>query len=251
MENEYVKSIVNGKIAEIEFHNPKANSLTSKMLIDLEQEIKVLSNNEKIIVIVISSTGNKSFCAGASFDEMIEISDFQTAIEFFIGFGKLILAIVNSPKLVIAKVIGKVVGGGVGLLSACDYVFATNNSTAKLSELQVGIAPFVISPAVERKIGKSAFAEMTIDTEWKNANWLNQKGLYNKIFNDETELETEINILLQKIENYSNEAIFQIKNIIKSDTNNWEEIMNRRAELSAKLVLSETTREFLRRFKTK
>ncbi len=249
MKNGYVKSRVEENIGIIEFFHPKGNSLPGNLLSELTTQIKAFCTDNEVKVIILKSAGEKAFCAGASFDELIKISNLEEGKKFFSGFGDVINAMKTCPKFVIASVQGKAVGGGVGIISAADYVIAVNSAMVRLSELTIGIAPFVIASSVEEKIGKAAFMEMTIDTEWKDSNWAYQKGLFTKLTNDYASLQEETLKLANKLSNYSSLAVKEIKNIFWSNNIHREQEITLRAELSGKLVLGKEAREFLDNFK--
>jgi len=216
----------------------------------LTTSLNELSSNNDVHVIILKSEGEKAFCAGASFNELMEISNFDDGKQFFLGFANVINAMRNCSKLIIGRIQGKVVGGGVGLAAACDYCFATEQASIKLSEFTIGIGPFVIEPAVKRKIGLAALSELTLDaTSWENAYWAKEKGLYAKVFETINEMDSEVEILANKLANYNNEALTEMKNILWKDTQNWDQLLEERAEISGKLVLSELTKKALQKFK--
>ncbi len=187
-------------VATIEFGHPLSNSLPGKILQKLAETITELGQNDEVKVIVLRSAGDKAFCAGASFDELISIKDFETGKTFFSGFAKVINACRKAPKFIIGRVHGKAVGGGVGVASSVDYCFATDSADVKLSELAVGIGPFVVGPAVERKIGLAAMSELAINaTEWRNADWAKKKGLFTDVFESDEEMDKEIHKLAGRI----------------------------------------------------
>jgi methylglutaconyl-CoA hydratase len=203
-------------------------------------------------VIVLKSEGEKSFCAGASFDELISIKDLETGQTFFSGFAKVINACRKCPKLIIGRVQGKAVGGGVGVASAVDYCLATKNSDVKLSELAVGIGPFVVGPAVERKIGLSAMSELAINaTEWRSADWAKRKGLYIELFDDCHEMDKEIDRLANQLASSNPEAMALLKSIFWQGTEHWDTLLTERAGMSGKLVLSDFTVNAINSFKKK
>jgi len=236
--NEYIKTKKIGNFALVEFFHPSHNSLHSKMLNDLSDVINDLSENDTISCILLQSGGNRTFCAGANFDEMKAIKDIKTGKKFFSGFGNLINVMKNSSKLIIGRIQGKAVGGGVGIISACDICFASKYASIRLSELAIGIGPFVIAPAVERKIGVSAFAELSLKPKtWKDANWAKEKGLFSEVFETTDELDNYVLNYVDEISNFNKDAIEELKHILWHDTENWEELMEKRAEISGKLVL--------------
>ena len=251
MQNEFVKLNIENKIATIIFYHPKSNSLPSNLLKELKEYFDNLSLNPDVNVIVLQSEGEKSFCAGASFDELIEIDNFIDGKEFFMGFARLLNSIRKCKKIVVGKIIGKVVGGGVGLVSVCDYTFATQDSSLKLSELALGLGPFVVGPPIERKIGKEAFVEMSLDCEWRSADWAKQHGFYNEIFDSEIELNEKLNEFTKQLSQRSSEALTQLKEIYWEGTDHWDELLEQRAENSGKLVLSDYTKNFIKDFKSK
>lgn len=239
-----------GKIATIEFGHPASNSFPSVLLERLTKELDRVSLLEEISVIILKSEGNRAFCAGASFDELIAIENLEDGKKFFSGFANVINAMRSCSKLIIGAVQGKAVGGGVGLAAACDYVFATEAASIKLSELTIGIGPFVIAPAVERKIGLAGFSELTMAaSEWKTAYWAKEKGLFAKVFETQDELSKEIQLFAQKLATYNPEALKELKNTIWLGTEKWDHLLTERAEISGKLVLSNFTKNALSKFK--
>ncbi|HIP36052.1 MAG TPA: enoyl-CoA hydratase/isomerase family protein [Crocinitomix sp.] len=253
MDEGYVNFDINDKgIATIEFGHPLSNSLPGKILHKLATTITELGKDDKVKVIVLKSAGKRAFCAGASFDELISIKDFETGKTFFSGFANVINACRKCPKLIIGRVQGKAVGGGVGVASAVDYCFATKFASVKLSELAVGIGPFVVGPAVQRKIGMSAMSQLAIDaTEWQSAEWAKEKGLYTEIFDSATEMDNAIETLSNKLANSNPEAMRLLKQIFWEGTEHWDNLLKERAAMSGKLVLSDFTVNAINAFKKK
>ena len=239
-------------IATIEFGHPLSNSLPGKILQKLAQTITDLGNNHSVKVMVLKSGGEKVFCAGASFDELISIQDFETGQVFFSGFANVINACRKAPKFIIGRVQGKAVGGGVGLASAVDYCLATKTADVKLSELAVGIGPFVVGPAVERKIGLSAMSELTINaTEWRSADWAKKKGLYVDVFENAVEMDIEIKKLSEKLAHSNPEAMALLKEVFWKGTEDWYQLLSDRARISGKLILSDFSVNAINEFKKK
>ena len=236
-------------IATISFYHPAQNSLPAALLDELTAKITEAGENAQTRVIVIKSEGDRTFCAGASFDELLQIKDKQAGADFFSGFAKVINACRKSPKIIIARIQGKAVGGGVGLASAADYCLATEAAAIKLSELAIGIGPFVISPAVIRKIGMPAFSQLTIRAvDFQTAQWAKEKGLYNEIYADIASLDSALNELTQKLASYHPEALHGLKEILWEGTSDWDQLLNTRAAISGELVLSEFTQQALQAF---
>lgn len=247
-----VESTIENGTGTISFFHPQSNSLPGDLLRTLAAEITRLGNDKNVKVIVLRSEGEKAFCAGASFDELISIKDLETGQRFFSGFAAVINAIRKAPKFVIARVQGKAVGGGVGVASAADYTLAHTSASVKLSELAVGIGPFVVGPAVERKIGLSAMSELAINaTEWRSAAWAHQKGLYTYIFDTHDELDKELNVLCERLANSNPEAMAELKKTFWQGTDHWDELLQQRAGISGRLVLSEFTIHAINKFKAK
>lgn len=239
-------------VANIEFGHPLSNSLPGKILRKLADTITEMSDRADVKVIVLRSSGDKAFCAGASFDELISINDLDTGKVFFSGFAQVINACRKSSKLIIGRVHGKAVGGGVGIASAVDYCFATKNADVKLSELAVGIGPFVVGPAVQRKIGLSAMSQLAIDaTQWRSAQWACNHGLYASIFETEDDMDEEIKRLSAVLAKSSPEAMAELKRIFWEGTENWDELLVERAGISGRLVLSDFTINAINSFKKK
>jgi methylglutaconyl-CoA hydratase len=250
--NGYIKSNNKEGVTTITFFHPQSNSLPGQLLRELAEEITKAGKDENTKVIILQSEGDKAFCAGASFDELISIKDFETGRTFFSGFALVINAMRNASKFVIARVQGKAVGGGVGIASAADYTLAMDSASVKLSELAVGIGPFVVGPAVERKIGTSAFTSLAINaTEWQTAQWAKDKGLYVDIFKTVEDLDNAIAILADKLSKSNPEAMAMLKKVFWEGTENWDTLLFERAEMSGKLVLSEFTVNAINKFKSK
>lgn len=247
-----IETVVKDKVATITFSHPASNSLPSSLLKQLTDTFCELDTNQDVNLIVLKSEGERVFCAGASFDELLEIKTKEVGIAFFMGFANLINAIRKSSKVVVGVVQGKAVGGGVGLASACDYCFATENAAIKLSELFIGIGAFVIEPAVERKIGKSAFCQLTLEaTEWHSADWAKEKGLFAKVFSNAKEMNSEVEVLTAQLASYHPDALSQMKKIFWEGTEHWGDLLPERAKISGELVLSDFTRNTLMKFKNK
>ena len=247
---EYVKLDVKNNIGTIEFYHPQSNALPGNILSKLANTILNAGEDNDIKVIILKSGGERAFCAGASFDELISVKNEKSGKDFFSGFANVINAARKCPKFILGRIQGKAVGGGVGMASATDYCFATKYASVKLSELAIGIGPFVVGPAVERKIGNSAFSSMTINaTKWFDAQWAREKGLYSDVFDSTEEMDKEILTLASTLSNSNPQAMKQLKEIMWKGTEDWDELLMKRAENSGKLVLSDFTRNAIQKFK--
>lgn len=245
-----IQTNIRNSVAYLEFYHPSSNSFPSVLLQQLTDEIHALHHNKEVTVVVLQSKGTGAFCAGASFDELLAVNNLIDGTQFFSGFANVINAMRKCSKLIIGRCHGKAVGGGVGLLSACDVVIATENSSIKLSEISIGIGPFVIEPAVSRKIGKVAMSEMTLDPkEWKNAMWAHEKGLFTKIFSTVEQLDTEVQLLAHEWSEYNPEALLEMKKVLWEGTDYWDTLLYERAAISGRLVLSDFTKNALNQFK--
>jgi methylglutaconyl-CoA hydratase len=250
LEKGSIKTIVKNKIATITFSHPASNSFSTNMLKTLTEQLELISLNNDVLVVVLKSDGDGVFCAGASFDELLAIHNFEEGKSFFSGFAHVINAMRKCNKLIIGRAQGKAIGGGVGLLAACDYVFATQKSEVKLSELAIGIGPFVIEPAVSRRIGKTAMSQLTLKpTEWKTAQWAFDAKLFTETFASITELDIALDIFTSNLSNYNPEALAEIKKVLWENTSHWEELLYEKASISGKLVLSDFTKNALIEFK--
>jgi len=246
----YVKStVLKAGLLEIEFFHPKHNSLPGKILSELATAIDKAGQNSAVSVIILKSGGDRTFCAGASFDELISINDFPTGKQFFMGFANVINACRKCPKLIIGRVQGAAVGGGVGVASAVDYCLATKYAKVKLSELNVGIGPFVVGPAVERKIGIAAMSQLAIDANtFQTADWAKSKGLYAEVYDSAEELDDAVHRLADYLLSTNPEAQSMLKAVFWENCNHWDELLKQRAEKSGQLVLSSFTKEALAKF---
>lgn len=241
---------VNEGISTIEFYHPQSNSLPGAVLNELANAITTEGANPESKVIIVKSVGERAFCAGASFDELVAIDNIEDGKVFFSGFAKVINAARTCPKIIIGRVQGKAVGGGVGVASSMDYCFATNNSAIKLSELAVGIGPFVVGPAVERKVGLSAFNELALDaSEWRSADWAYSNGLYHDLSEDIEELDLKVSSFAKKLATYNPEALSEMKKVFWSGTDHWGDLLVERAAISGRLVISDFTRNAIGKFK--
>jgi len=236
-------------IATISFYHPAQNSLPSVLLADITGKIESAGNDPNVRLILLKSEGDRTFCAGASFDELLSIKDKQAGAKFFSGFANVINACRKSPKIVIARVQGKSVGGGVGLAAAADYCLATETAAIKLSELTIGIGPFVIAPAVTRKIGLSAFSQLSIRaTDFQTAQWAKEHGLFNEVYADLVVLDEAINTLAEKLASYNPDALTALKRTLWEGAEDWDTLLAERAAISGELVLSEFTQQALQSF---
>tara|TARA_E500000331_G_C17226392_1_gene700519 strand:- start:849 stop:1604 length:756 start_codon:yes stop_codon:yes gene_type:complete len=248
----FVKITVDNAIGTIEFFHPQSNALPGNILKELAHTIEDAGKNKSIKVIILKSAGDRAFCAGASFDELVAIDNEASGKAFFSGFANVINAARKCPKFIIGRVQGKAVGGGVGMASATDYCFGTKFASAKLSELAIGIGPFVVGPAVERKIGTSAFSAMTINaTKWFDAEWAREKGLYTEVFESTEQMDEAIEKLATTVSGSNPEAMAGLKKVMWEGTDHWDELLIERAESSGRLVLSDFTRNAINKFKNK
>jgi methylglutaconyl-CoA hydratase len=243
---------IENEIGTIIFGHPLSNSLPGKILQKLAESITELGSDDTVKVIVLKSLGEKAFCAGASFDELISIGDLETGKTFFSGFAQVINACRKCPKFIIGRVQGKAVGGGVGLASAVDYCVATKHADIKLSELAVGIGPFVVGPAVGRKMGLAAMSELAINaTEWRSASWAKKKGLFTEIYDSIEEMDEELDRLASQLAKSNPEAMAMLKSVFWEGTENWDQLLADRAAMSGKLVISDFTVDAINSFKAK
>lgn len=237
-------------IAVITFSHPVHNSMPGYLLADLAAHIKKVGDNPDVHVVILASGGDRTFCAGASFDELITITNSEDGKKFFLGFAQVINAIRKCPKIVICRVHGKAIGGGVGIAAAADYCMATNFGTIKLSELALGIGPFVIGPAVERKIGLSAFSQLALNaTEWQTAHWAKEKGLYHEVFDSIEQLDAYIDEFSQRLAATSTSALHALKQVLWHDTQHWDQLLDERAGISGRLVITESSQKAIRESK--
>ena len=246
----YVSLNIKNKVGYIEFFHPNKNAMPSDILLELKNKIDEAGNDAAVKVIVLQSGGERAFCAGASFNELIAINDAETGTQFFSGFANVINAMRKCPKLIIGRIQGKTVGGGVGLAAATDYCLATNYASIKLSELSIGIGPFVIEPVVSRKIGATAMSQLTIDAEtFYTSEFAKEKGLYAETYETLEDLDNAVKSLAEKLAGYNPEALKEIKTVFWKNTEHWDALLIQRAEISGKLVLSKFTKKTLKRFR--
>ncbi|NHM05643.1 enoyl-CoA hydratase/isomerase family protein [Flavobacterium sp. CYK-4] len=246
----YVKQDIQNNIATIEFFHPDQNSLPGTILVQLAQTITEVGNNEEVKVIILQSGGDRTFCAGASFKELIAINDAATGKVFFSGFANVINAMRKCPKFIIGRIQGKTVGGGVGIAASTDYCFATKFAAIKLSELNVGIGPFVVSPAIERKMGVSAMSQIAIDANtFYEAEWARSKGLFAQVYESIEAMDTAVEAFAKHLCTYNPEAMLEMKKIFWRGTDDWDNLLAERAAISGRLVLSDFTKKTLEKFK--
>lgn len=252
MQEGYVKRSLQEGIARIEFFHPQSNSLPGKILQELAETIRTVGNDPDTKLIVLQSVGEKAFCAGASFDELIAIDDEAGGLNFFSGFAHVINAMRKTPQPIIARIHGKCVGGGVGVAAAADYAIAIENASIKLSELAVGIGPFVVGPVVERKMGTATYTQLAFDAQsWRSAAWAREKGLFAEVHESINGVDASIERLSQQLANSNPEAMKEIKRASWAGTDHWDNLLIERAAISGRLVLSEFTRNAIAQFKKK
>lgn len=251
-EQGHIRLHIKNHTAFVSFYHSASNSFPGHLLAELTQTIGYLNDNKDVNLIVLQSEGERAFCAGASFDELLQVDNEQTGEKFFSGFANVINAMRKSSKIIIGRVQGKAVGGGVGLVSACDYVFAVESASVKLSELAIGIGPFVIEPAVSRKIGVPAMSEMTLEAEtWKTAQWAKDNKLFTQLFTSISEMDEALNAFCDRLSAYNPEALYEMKKVMWQGTDHWDDLLIERAKISGRLVLSDFTRNALSKFKQK
>jgi methylglutaconyl-CoA hydratase len=246
-----VSTSVHDGIATVSFHHPKGNSLPGSLLKRLASEITAAGQNRDARVIVLRSEGTGPFCAGASFDELTAIADPAAGKEFFSGFSRVILAMIRAPQFVLVRVHGKAAGGAVGLIAASDYSFAVTSAPARLSELAIGIGPFVVGPCIEKKIGGAAFSTMAVDADWHDAAWCERHGLYSQVHPDAAAMDAAIDARAATLAASNTEAMAKLKRIFWAGTEHWDRLLDERATMSGTLVLSEFTRNAIAQFKAK
>lgn len=249
----YVRTdIRDNGVAHLAFYHPNHNSLPSRLLQALVDAFRALTGNDSVRVIVLRSDEHKTFCAGASFDELTAIHDVETSNRFFSGFGNVLNAMRSCPKIIVGRIHGKAVGGGVGLAAGTDYCMASNYASVRLSELAVGFGPFVIGPAVERKVGKAAFCQMALNPgEWQTAAWSKEKGLFQEVFDTIEQLDAYIEHFTQNLCAYNPEALTELKKIFWQGTEHWDQLLSERAAISGRLALSDFSRQAIETFKRK
>jgi methylglutaconyl-CoA hydratase len=246
----FVTSSIDARgIAFVKFFHPKSNSLPSALLKKLAYEIETLGADDSVKAIMLASEGDKTFCAGASFDEMFDIKDEAAGKEYFMGFARVLNAMRKCPKFIIVRAQGKAVGGGVGLIGAADIALACREASIKLSELSIGIGPFVIDPAIERKTGPSVLGELSLLTEWRSAEWAREKGLYAEVYPSISALDEAIEKICDKFSSRNPEAMAMLKKVLWRGTEDWDSLLEERAEMSGRLVLSEFTSNAIKSFR--
>ncbi|MDX1363653.1 MAG: enoyl-CoA hydratase/isomerase family protein [Arenibacter latericius] len=249
-ENGSLYTKIDNGIATVEFGHPASNSFVLELMDRLTNTFNELSQDPNVRVIILKSEGDGTFCAGASFDQLTQVSNAAEGKVFFSGFANIINAMRTCKKVIVGRIQGKTVGGGLGLIASCDYVFAAEAASIRLSELTIGIAPLVIAPAVQRKIGVAALSELSLaPTEWKNAYWAQEKGLFSKIFNTIKSMDRETEILTEDLAKYNPEALEEWRKVLWEGTSHWESLLVERAEITGRLALSKYTKTVLEKFK--
>jgi methylglutaconyl-CoA hydratase len=246
-----VSFAVDDGVGTIEFSHPKGNSLPGELLRRLAAGIETLGDDPQARVIVLGSAGTAAFCAGASFDELVNIENEQEGQDFFLGFARVILAMIRAPKFVLVRVHGRAAGGGVGIAAAADYSFAVKSASVKLSELSVGIGPFVVGPVIERRIGNGPFSAMSVDTDWRDAAWCERHGLYARVFEDADAMDSALALLAGALAASNPAAMAAMKRAFWQGTEDWDTLLAARARVSGLLVLSDYTRAAIARFRTR
>lgn len=224
--------------ARIVFSHPAHNSMPSQLLSDLVRQIEEAGHNDEIGAVLLRSEGEGTFCAGANLDELLSIKEEETGKDFFMGFANVILAMRRCPKPIIVAVQGKAIGGGVGIAAAADYCLGCRASQVKLSELAIAIGPFVILPALIRKMGVAAAGQLSLDTEWHTAAWGRDNGLFQRVYAGPEELFREARILAERVGKFNPNASARLKQSLWEDTDHWPALLAERAATTGRLVMS-------------
>ncbi len=246
-----VSITISDGIGTVSFSHPKGNSLPGALLARLADAIAWVGRDPAARVILLRSEGTGPFCAGASFDELVSIGDTEQGEEFFSGFARVILAMIRVPKFVLVRVHGRTAGGGVGIAAAGDYTYAVRGASAKLSELAVGIGPFVVGPVIGRRIGQGPYAAMAVDADWRDAAWCERHGLYARVCDDVSSMDGSINALAGTLAQSNPDAMLAMKRVFWQGTEEWDSLLEERARMSGTLVLSEFTRAAIAKFKSR
>jgi len=246
-----VRITVADGIGTVEFSHPKGNSLPAKLLNELAAAITTVGDDPAARVIVLRSAGSSTFCAGASFDEFTAVKDAEGGKEFFSGFSRVILAMIRAPKFVLVRVQGRAAGGAIGVIAASDYSCAVRGAQVKLSELQVGIGPFVVGVVIDRKLGPAALMNLAVHADWHDAEWCERHGLYSELCGDIAALDAAVDAHAKRLAASNPEAMREMKRIFWAGTEDWQARMGERAALSGRMVLSDFTRDALARFRAR
>jgi len=246
-----ITSVVKNAVATVTFQHPSSNAFPAVLLRKLVATLNDLSQDDTVKIIVLKSAGTRAFCAGASFDELLAIKTQEEGTRFFSGFAHLLNAMRTCTKPIIGRIQGKAVGGGVGIIAACDYTFATAQASVKLSELSIGIGPFVIGPAIERKIGAAAFSELSLSGAWRSADWAYKKGIFTAVFEDISKMDAHLETFTQKLASQSGAALSTLKKVLWENTEHWDTLLYKRAAMSGKLVLRDSTKQILKNIRPK
>ncbi len=238
-------------VARVTFSHPKSNSLPGPLLSDLASEFDALAKSNDVRVIILQSQGGATFCAGASFDEFKAIKTAAEGKEFFSGFARLVLAMIRCPQFVLGRVHGKAAGGGIGMIAACDYAFAMETASVRLSELALGIGPFIVGPVIEHRVGPGPFAAMAIDTEWRDAAWCERHGLFSRVFDTPHAMDAVLTSTATRLANSNPDAMARLKRVFWNGTEHWETLLFERASMSGELVLSDYTKRAIQAFESR
>lgn len=236
---------VAGGIATVTFAHPKGNSLPGALLREIAATIDQCGGRDDVRVLVLRSAGTGPFCAGASFDELRALRDERAGLDFFSGFAHVMLAMQRSPQFVITRVQGKAVGGGVGVVAASDYAIAASGASLRLSELAVGIGPFVVGPVIEHRIGNGHFTALSVDHDWRDAAWGERVGLYAKVSDSVEALDRDVAALATRLAGTNPAAMREMKRAARAGTEHWHQLLYERAAISGALILTEAAQQSL------
>jgi methylglutaconyl-CoA hydratase len=245
----FINYNIKDSVLHLEFGHPLGNSLPSNLLSGLKNSITTASTDDSIKVILLKSSGN-SFCGGASFNELVKIDNLEDATEFFMGFANLMLAIKECPKPVVAKVHGKSVGGGLGIIAASDWAIGTEKSSIRLSEISIGIGPFTIGPVLVRKIGVGNFQRLSLSADWIDSNWGLNSGLFQEICNSDA-LETVTESRIEHFKKLDPISFAENKKLMWSFSDITEDSLRVKASNVSKLLLNQNTQSILKSLTSK
>ena len=204
-----------GAVARLILDRPQVKNAFDDVLIrEMTDALESIAQDDGVRVVVLTGAGDV-FSAGADLNWMKKVATygFEENVEDALIFARMLEALYRLPKPTIARINGACVGGGVGLVSACDVAVSVPEAKFALREILLGIAPSAISPYVLRKIGETHAHDYFLTGRTFDAVRAREIGLVNEVV-ERGLLDAEIDVWVQRFLHAGPQAIAATKKLI-------------------------------------
>lgn len=242
---------VKNEVGTIWLNRPEIhNAFNEVMIAELIKIFEEINEREDIRVVVLRGRG-KSFCAGADLNWMRDVAKYSYEENYkeSLNLSLCFYNIYTCAKPTIAVVHGAAIGGANGLLAACDFVYADENTTFSLSEVKIGIVPACISPYVTKRVGEYGSKELMLTGKrFKGEEAANHK-LVNKSL-PANEIDGNLEELIAILKTSGPKAMTHCKNLLYDISNklNLQEAIDYTAKMIAEIRASDEGQEGMAAF---